>query len=133
VIAFPGVYEAVPQLIQPDTIVLVTGRIDLRGRELQIRANEVKEPVLGPDAPKLLAESLVVDLAATACTPAVLEKLKQLFEAHPGAAPVRLRFLSSAGVTPLSVGSFNVDAAGSLMGELHDLLGAGSSRVDRSG
>jgi hypothetical protein len=46
---------------------------------------------------------------------------------------VRLRFLSSAGVTPLSVGSFNVDAAGSLMGELHDLLGAGSSRVDRSG
>jgi DNA polymerase-3 subunit alpha len=133
VIAFPGVYEAVPQLIQPDTIVLVTGRIDLRGRELQIRANEVKEPVLGPDAPKLLAESLVVDLAATACTPAVLEKLKQLFEAHPGGAPVRLRFLSSAGVKPLSVGSFNVDAAGSLMGELHDLLGAGSSRVDRSG
>jgi len=133
VIAFPGVYEAVPQLIQPDTIVLVTGRIDLRGRELQIRANEVKEPALGPDAPKLLAESLVVDLAATACTPAVLEKLKQLFEAHPGDAPVRLRFLSSAGVTPLSVGSFNVDAAGSLMGELHDLLGAGASRVDRSG
>jgi len=133
VIAFPSVYEAVPQLIQPDTIVVVTGRIDLRGRELQIRATEVKEPMLGPDAPRPLPESLVVDLAATACTPAVLEKLKQLFEAHPGAAPVRLRFLSSAGVTPLSVGSFNVDAAGSLMGELHDLLGAGSSRLDRSG
>ena len=133
VIAFPGVYEAVPHLIQPDTIVLVTGRIDLRGRELQIRATEVREPTLGPDAPRLHAESLVVDLAATACTPAVLEKLKQLFEAHPGAAPVRLRFLSSAGVTPLSVGSYNVSAAGSLMGELHDLLGAGSSRLDRSG
>jgi DNA polymerase-3 subunit alpha len=133
VIAFPSVYEAVPHLIQPDTIVLVTGRIDLRGRELQIRATEVKEPTLGPDAPRLRAESLVVDLAATACTPAVLEKLKQLFEAHPGAAPVRLRFLSSAGVTPLSVGSYNVDAAGSLMGELHDLLGVGSSRLDSSG
>src|SRR5438477_276071 len=119
VIAFPSVYEAVPQLIQPDTIVLVTGRIDLRGRELQIRATEVKEPTLGPDAPRLRAESLVVDLAATACTPAVLEKLKELFQAHPGAAPVRLRFLSSAGVTPLSVGSYNVDAAGSLAGELH--------------
>ena len=26
VIAFPGVYEAVPKLVQPDTIVLVTGR-----------------------------------------------------------------------------------------------------------
>ena len=132
VIAFPGVYEAVPQLIRQDEIVLVTGRIDLRGRELQIRANEVKEPSLGPDAPRPRAESLIVDLEATACTPAVLGKLKELFEAHPGAAPVRLRFLSSAGVTPLSLGSFNVNADGSLLGELHELLGVGSSRLDPS-
>ena len=132
VIAFPGVYEAVPQLDRADTIVL-SHRSDRPSRPRAADPREqVKEPALGPDAPKLLAESLVVDLAATACTPAVLEKLKQLFEAHPGAAPVRLRFLASAGVTPLSVGSFNVDAAGSLMGELHDLR-AGSSRVDRSG
>jgi DNA polymerase III subunit alpha len=131
VIAFPGVYEAVPHLIRQDEIVLVTGRIDLRGRELQIRANEVKEPTLGPNAPR--SESLIVDLEATACTPAVLAKLKELFEAHPGGAPVRLRFLSSAGVTPLALGSFNVNADGSLLGELHELLGVGASRVDTSG
>ena len=47
VVAFPSVYEAVPGLIEPDRIVLVSGRIDLRGRELQIRANEVREPNLG--------------------------------------------------------------------------------------
>jgi DNA polymerase-3 subunit alpha len=132
VIAFPGVYEAVPHLIRQDEIVLVTGRIDLRGRELQIRANEVKEPTLGPDAPRPRSESLIVDLEATACTPAVLAKLKQLFEAHPGGAPVRLRFLSSAGVTPLALGSFNVNADGSLLGELHELLGVGASRLDAS-
>jgi DNA polymerase III subunit alpha len=132
VIAFPGVYEAVPHLIRQDEIVLVTGRIDLRGRELQIRANEVKEPVLGPDAPSLHQGSLIVDLEATACTPAVLGKLKELFEAHPGDAPVRLRFLSSAGVTPLALGSFNVDARGSLLGELRELLGVGASRLDDS-
>jgi DNA polymerase III subunit alpha len=133
VIAFPGVYEAVPHLIRQDEIVLVTGRIDRRGRELQIRANEVKEPKLGPDAPRLRAESLIVDLEATACTPAVLSKLKELFEAHPGEAPVRLRFLSSAGVTPLALGTFNVNANGSLLGELHELLGVGASRLDASG
>jgi len=133
VIAFPGVYEAVPHLIRQDEIVLVTGRIDLRGRELQIRANEVKEPTLGPDAPRVRSESLIVDLEATACTPAVLAKLKELFEAHPGGAPVRLRFLSSAGVTPLALGSFNVNADGSLLGELHELLGVGASRLDASG
>jgi DNA polymerase-3 subunit alpha len=135
VIAFPGVYEAVPHLIRQDEIVLVTGRIDLRGRELQIRANEIREPKLGSDAPRPRPGPgpgpLIVDLEATACTPAVLGKLKELFEAHPGEAPVRLRFLSSAGVTPLSLGSFNVNANGSLMGELHELLGVGASRLDR--
>ena len=62
VVAFPSVYDAVPDLMAADRIVLVTGRIDLRGRELQIRAVEVKEPDLGPDAPRAVAESLVVDL-----------------------------------------------------------------------
>ena len=46
VVAFPSVYEADPDLISADRIVLVVGRIDRRGRELQIRANEVREPIL---------------------------------------------------------------------------------------
>ena len=44
VVAFPSVYEGVPDLFEPDRIILVTGRIDRRGRELQIRASDVKEP-----------------------------------------------------------------------------------------
>ncbi len=51
ILAFPNVYEAVPGLIETDQIVLVTGRIDLRGRDMQIRSNEVREPDLGIDAP----------------------------------------------------------------------------------
>ncbi|MGE5227488.1 MAG: DNA polymerase III subunit alpha, partial [Planctomycetaceae bacterium] len=131
VVAFPSVYESVPELMEPDRIVLVTGRIDLRGRELQLRANEVKEPNLGADAPRATLESLVVDLPAVACTPAVLAKLKQLFEGHPGAAPVRLRFLSSQGITPLSLGAFTVNANPALLDELRSLLGAGAARLER--
>src|SRR5205823_11791758 len=71
VIAFPGVYEAVPHLIQPDTIVLVTGRIDLRGREVQVRAAEGREPTLGREAPGLDAVTLGVDVGWTAGRPAV--------------------------------------------------------------
>jgi DNA polymerase-3 subunit alpha len=132
VVAFPNVYEAVPELIEPDRIVLAVGRIDLRGRELQIRANEVREPsfasaTLEPSQ----AESLVVDLAAAACTPAVLAKLKGEFESHPGGVPVRVRFLSSGGITPLEVGSFRVDPTGQLLGELTSLLGSGAARVVR--
>jgi DNA polymerase-3 subunit alpha len=131
VVAFPSVYEAVPDLFEPDRVILVTGRIDLRGRELQIRANDVKDPDLGPDVPRVMEESLVVDLPATACTPAVLAKLKELLEAHPGDATVRLRFLSSQGAMPLALGTFTVNPAGSLLGELRSLLGAHAARLER--
>jgi DNA polymerase-3 subunit alpha len=131
VVAFPSVFESVPELMEQDRIVLVTGRVDHRGREVQIRANDVKEPDLGPNAPRPLAESLVVDLPASACTPAVLERLRELLAAHPGAAPVRVRFLTSEGATPLQVGTFTVDVGSPLIGELRGLLGGGAARVER--
>ena len=62
VMAFPSIYEAVPGLIEADRIVLVSGRIDLRGRELQIRANEIREPNLGLAAPNPPLRHLEVDL-----------------------------------------------------------------------
>src|ERR671918_294925 len=42
VVGFPSVYENASELIAPDRIVLVRGRIDLRGRELQVVASEVR-------------------------------------------------------------------------------------------
>jgi DNA polymerase-3 subunit alpha len=131
VLAFPSVYEAVPGLIETDQIVLASGRIDLRGRELQIRGNEVREPDLGVDLPpRPGAEALVVDLPAEACTNAVITRLRELLAAHPGGSPVRVRFLSSTGVTPLDVGSFRVNASGSLLGEIRSLLGSAAARME---
>ena len=61
--------------------------------------------------PSLGARGLVVDLPAAACTPAVLAKLKELFEAHPGgvARPGAVPLVGR--VTPLEVGSYRVDPA----------------------
>ena len=133
VVAFPSVYEAVPGLIETDRIVLATGRIDLRGRELQIRANEIRDPDLGAAGRGSFEPgALVVDLSAAACTPVVLAKLKELFEAHQGPAPVRVRFVASTGVTPLEVGAYRVDAEGNLLGELRMLLGPGAASVERA-
>jgi DNA polymerase-3 subunit alpha len=129
VVAFPSVYEAVPDVFEPDRIILVTGRIDRRGRELQIRASEVKEPVL--DARVVTDPGvLVVDLPAAVCSPGVLEKLKTLLEGAPGDVPVRLRFLSSGGVQPLSLGAFTVNSQGSLLDELRHLLGPTAARLE---
>jgi DNA polymerase III subunit alpha len=129
VVAFPSVYEGVPELFEPDRIVLVTGRIDRRGRELQIRASEVKEPALGPAVARD-PEVLVVDLPAAVCSPGVLAKLKLLLEGAPGEVPVRLRFLSSQGVQPLSLGAFTVNGQGSLLDELRHLLGPTAARLE---
>ncbi|MBI2238548.1 MAG: DNA polymerase III subunit alpha, partial [Actinobacteria bacterium] len=131
VVAFPSVFEQVPHLIEPDAIVLVKGRVDLRGRELQLRAVEIREPDLGADPPRPRAGGvLVVDLPAAACTNAVIGKLKELLAAHPGPTPVQVRFISSRGVTPLSVGSYRVAPAAGLLSELRVLLGSGAARVE---
>jgi DNA polymerase-3 subunit alpha len=134
VVAFPNVYEAAPDLIEPDRIVLVTGRIDRRGRregELQIRGNEVREPPLTVAAPTPRAESVIVDLRPEACTPIVLQRLREVFEANPGSAPVRVRFHTSQGVTPLALGEHHVETRGALLGELRTLLGPGAARAHR--
>ncbi|HSJ50300.1 MAG TPA: DNA polymerase III subunit alpha, partial [Actinomycetota bacterium] len=115
VIAFPNVYERVPDLIEPDAIVLVTGRADLRGRDLQLRAVEVVEPDLGTGRPARESNTaLVVEVAAASCTNATIAKLKELLGAHPGRSSVRVRYLSSRGVTPLDVGTYRVEAGAGL-------------------
>jgi DNA polymerase III subunit alpha len=42
VVGFPSVYERAQDLVAPDRIVVVAGRVDLRGRELQLVASEVR-------------------------------------------------------------------------------------------
>jgi DNA polymerase-3 subunit alpha len=133
VVAFPGVYEANPDLISAGSLdpLLVIGRIDRRGRELQIRANDVRLPILDT-SPSLSAPAMVIDLTAAACTEAVLHKMKSLLEARPGPAPVRVRLVSDGRIKPFDVGEFKVDTSDSLIGELTGLLGAGAARLERS-
>ncbi|MGH2661031.1 MAG: DNA polymerase III subunit alpha, partial [Actinomycetota bacterium] len=131
VIAFPSVFEQVPHLIEPDAIVLVKGRADLRGRELQLRAVEIREPDLGTAGPAPTTNGmLVVDLAAASCTNAVIARLKELLGAHPGSTPVQVRFISSNATTPIDVGTHRVEPAAGLLSELRHLLGPHAARVE---
>jgi DNA polymerase-3 subunit alpha len=131
VVAFPGVFEQVPNLVETDAIVLVKGRVDLRGRELQLRAVEIRELDVGAVAPARPTPGvMVVDLAATSCTNALIAKLKDLFGAHPGSTPVLVRFISSQGTTPIQVGGVRVDPAAGLLSELRLLLGPKAARLE---
>jgi DNA polymerase III subunit alpha len=131
VVAFPGVFEQVPNLVETDAIVLVKGRVDLRGRELQLRAVEIRELDVGAVAPARPTPGvMVVDLAAASCTNALIAKLKDLFGAHPGSTPVLVRFISAQGTTPIQVGGVRVDPAAGLLSELRLLLGPKAARLE---
>ena len=131
VVAFPGVFEQVPNLVETDAIVLVKGRVDLRGRELQLRAVEIRELDVGAVAPaRPTSGVMVVDLAAASCSNALIAKLKDLFGAHPGSTPVLVRFISAQGTTPIQVGGVRVDPAAGLLSELRVLLGPKAARLE---
>jgi DNA polymerase III subunit alpha len=136
VVVFPGQYESVQHLLEPDAILLVKGRADRRGRgeELQLRAVEITEPDLGGAGRRTEPEGVLqVDVAAASATRAVIAKLKELLAAHPGRTPVRVRFLSSQGVRPLEVGTFRVEPGAGMLSELRLLLGQEAARVVPTG
>src|SRR2546421_4267250 len=128
IIAFPSVYEKVPGVIESDEILLVKGRVDLRGRELQLAAIEISRPDLSTDEdlPKIIrsTDPVVVDVPAESCTAGMLAKLRETLAAYPGSTPVMLRVLTNSGVTTMKVGDgYRVDGSEGLLSELRRLLG----------
>jgi DNA polymerase III subunit alpha len=138
VVAFPSVYEQAGDLVAGDRIVLVRGRIDLRGRELQVVAQGIREldgdnAREGPTAPTG-TEPLFLSVATGECTNGLVSRLKQTLAAHPGRVPVVLRLVSDerARMLRLSDG-YRVDASAGLMAELRSILGASAvGSADRS-
>ena len=129
VVAFPNVFEQVLELIETDRMVVVAGRIDLRGRELQLRAVEIKPlEVSGGDRrePPKPGEPVLLQLPAASCTPGMLARLREVLGGHPGPTEVRLRLVTDDGrVTPLRLGDdLKVDGSAGLLSELRTLLGA---------
>ena len=134
VVVFPGQYESLAPLLEDDSIILVKGRVDRRGRgeELQLRAVEVTEPDLGgPGRPAEPEGTLVIQLGAASCTAAVIAKLKELLAGHPGGTPVQMRFVSAQGARPLEVGTFKVTPGEGLLSELRLLLGPDAAAIER--
>jgi DNA polymerase-3 subunit alpha len=157
VVAFPGVFDKAGDLIQQDAVVMVKGRIDLRGRELQLAAMDVAEPDLGPEpvagseadpsigsrpsgragggatsggGAEAAQDPLLVDIPVASCTGGLIARLKSTFGAHPGPLPVILRLLADGEARRLRLGEeFRVDGSAALLSELRRLLGPASVRL----
>jgi DNA polymerase-3 subunit alpha len=134
IVAFPSLFEKCAQLVELDRIVLVKGRIDLRGRELQLVALDVLEPDLsaaGVERVVLPGDPLVVQVSAAACTNGLLVRLKELLAQFPGAIPVFVDVTAEAGSTRLKLGDgYRVDGSPPLVAELRRLLGPSAVRFE---
>ena len=136
VIAFPSVFDKSADLIAQDRVVMVKGRADLRGRELQLTALEVWEPDLGPQGQPLRppaappTDPVLVDIPARSCTGGLLGRLKGLLSGYPGPLPVIVRLIDDGGVQRIRLGEeYHVDGSQALLSELRRLLGPASVRV----
>ena len=126
VVAFPSIYEKVHDLIAPDRMVLAKGRADLRGRELQIVALEIRE-LDGTEAPPPPAGPLTLEMPVQQCTGGLVIRLKEVLAGHPGETPVVLRLTSNGTGKTLRLGDgYRVDGSGGLLAELRTLLGPAS-------
>jgi DNA polymerase-3 subunit alpha len=153
VVVFPGLFEQSAGLIVLDKIVLIRGRVDLRGRELQVVALEITEPDLPPviagggdpapsngsahvangssraNGSSQPAEPLVIDVTARDCTPVLIASLRELLGASPGGHPVVVCLVDEHGSQRLRLGeSFCVDGSAAFLSEVRRLLGPGAVR-----
>ncbi len=130
VVVFPNLFVEAADLIASDRIVLVRGRIDLRGRELQIVASELGElgpedPGQAPPRPREGDGPITLSVPTADCTNGLVVRLKETLAAHPGGLSVVLRLVSDEAEKTLRFADgYRVDGSAGLLAELRNLLGA---------
>ncbi len=119
---FPKVYLDCSLLLAEDAIVLVKGRVARSEDRLSLHAQQVVVPDLSSSAGK---GPVQVSISAARCTPPVVDRLKDVLQAHPGTTAVHLKLLNGSRATTLRLDDgLRVTPTSALMGDLKALLGA---------
>ena len=122
VLLFPSAYQLAANVLTPDAIVTVKGRLSRQKDQPELHGQEVTLPDLndGPAGP------VVITLPSTRCTPPVVEQLKEILRTHPGMSEVQLKLLTRATTRVLRVGDgHRVAPSPALFADLKQLLGPG--------
>ena len=121
VLLFPKVYSSVALSLATDTIVRIKGRVRTKDDSLEMTGQEVAFP----DVTEGTSGPLMIQMPAVRCTPAVVEQLRHVLQAHPGATEVRIKLISATNgskVWKLDEG-LRVTPSRPLMADLKALLG----------
>jgi DNA polymerase III subunit alpha len=120
---FPATYAQLGLAIAEDAIVIVKGRADARDDTVKLVVTDLTVPDLSTSA----RGPLVVSIPPTRCTPATVDRLREVLGAHPGTTEVHLDLVNGERRHRLKLGNdFRVAPSPPLMGDLKALLGPGS-------
>jgi DNA polymerase-3 subunit alpha len=121
VMVFPKTMAQYNELLAPDAIVTVKGRIDGRDDTPKLMALEITRPEVHLDS----GPPVRLRVRATALTAARVERLKEILSAHPGDSPVFVHLVGAEKETVLQLGeSYCCDGSNSMFAELRILFGA---------
>ncbi|MCL2849454.1 MAG: DNA polymerase III subunit alpha, partial [Micrococcales bacterium] len=121
VLFFGETYVGYSSVLAEDTVLAIKGRVRRRDETVQLQAMEVTVP----DTSRADDAPLVIHLSATGCTPALVERLREVLVTHPGTTEVHIRLASPGHATTMKLqDTLRVTRAPALFGDLKALLGA---------
>jgi len=127
VMVFPKVYDQSATRLAPDTIVRIKGRVVTKDDGVELQATDVAFPDIRTD---VVQGPVVIQVPAQRCTPPVVDQLKTVLGAHPGATEVQLRLLTPGRSTTFRLqDDYRVHMSQPLMADLKALLGPSCLRA----
>ncbi|EPH02731.1 DNA polymerase III, alpha subunit [Propionibacterium sp. oral taxon 192 str. F0372] len=117
---FPKVYERISTELTPDSVVRIKGRVNVREDSVELHADQVDALDVSADHTRLVT----IQLKSMRCTPVIVERLKQVLQAHPGLTMVHLRLLDESRVTTFELDEkLRVAVSQPFIADLKALLG----------
>ena len=118
VVCFPRTVAEYGPMIREDAVLVITGRVDHRGDDVKMIAQQVQEP-------RFDADSVVrLRVPATRMSRATVEQLRSVLANHPGDAGVYLHMVSDGDERVIQLGNdHRVEPRTALFAELRELLG----------
>jgi DNA polymerase-3 subunit alpha len=118
VVCFPRTVAEFGPMIREDAVLVITGRVDHRGDDVKMIAQQIQEP-------RFDADSVVrLRVPATRMSRSTVEQLRSVLANHPGNAGVFLHMVSDGDERVIQLGNdHRVEPRTALFAELRELLG----------
>lgn len=128
VIVFPSIYQNVANLVRPDTLIFVKGKVNARDDTPKVLADEI---IPLEEAPKRYTRLVSIDLQTAGLDPTLLADIRSILLKHKGKTPVHLAFRDPQGRASVidSGDEVRVEATDELFAALAKLVGENAVKI----